>query len=384
MSLSNLLLVLFLVTHLKGNVLEVGLLAGITSFSLMPSMMLWGWATDRLGRCRPFLILSFVGIGAVFLLIPAVQNVYELFILAIAKSVAYAASMPSRQILTVESENHEAWQGGLARLQFLESVGETIGLGVGFAWIGVFGYEPLFLLCGVLSFASALAAAAWVRDPTFMLQRKLVGIERFAETLATASTMVAYADSRSQYVTPRSIARLFKPTLSFFMVGVFAFSLGAAALYSPLPVYFLTFYSASSVFLLFFANTAANTLGYLFVQGTAKRAKKSLLLASVLRTALIPILFIEGGGTGFMLAALVLASMGAVWALYDIASTCMFLELSGSGRAGLYGAMAGLGSALGSLLGGFLSNGYGFGVTFVVCASIYAASLVLFVLQFRR
>src|SRR5450759_5336493 len=96
--LSNLLIVLFLVTSLKGNVFQVGLLAGVTSLALMPSMMFWGWVTDRVRRFRPFLIFSFIATGIVLLLIPTVHNVPELFILAIVKSVAYAASMPSRQI----------------------------------------------------------------------------------------------------------------------------------------------------------------------------------------------------------------------------------------------------------------------------------------------
>jgi MFS family permease len=57
--LSNLLIVLFLTTNLRGDVLQVGLLAGVTSLVLMPSMMFWGWMTDRLRRFKPFLILLF-------------------------------------------------------------------------------------------------------------------------------------------------------------------------------------------------------------------------------------------------------------------------------------------------------------------------------------
>jgi MFS family permease len=381
--LSNLLIVLFLATSLKGNVLQVGLLAGVTSLALMPSMMFWGWMTDRVRRFRPFLIFSFIATGVVLLLIPTVHSIVEFFILAIVKSVAYAASMPSRQILMAESESHTSWRSGFARLQFLECVGETIGLGIGFASSSVLGFETQFVLCGALFFASALVAAVWVRDPVLIIERRLVGIERFANTLVTASTLVANADVYARYTTPGSIRRIFKPTLGFFMLGVFCFSLGAAALFSPLPVYFLRFYPTSSVFLLFFANNLGNALGYLLVGGIAKRAKRSLLLAAALRMLMIPTLLVGGGQVGFTAAFAVLAGMGGAWALFDVASTCMFLELARSGRVGTYGAFAGLGSAAGSLLGVAISMSYGFAVTFAACSLVYAVALAMFVLQFK-
>ena len=381
--LSNLLIVLFLATSLHGNVLQVGLLAGSTSLVLMPSMMFWGWATDRVRRFRPFLVLSFIATGTVLLLIPTAHSATELFILAIVKSVAYAASMPSRQILMAESESHTSWRGGFARLQFLESAGETIGLGIGFASSSVLGLETQFVLCAALFFTSALVAAVWVRDPVLIIERRLVGIERFANTLVSASVLVANAHVYARHTTAGSIRRIFKPTLGFFMVGVFCFSLGAAALFSPLPVYFLRFYSASSVFLLFFANDLGNTLGYLLVGGIAERARRSLLLAAALRMLMIPALLLVGGRAGFTADFAVLAVMGGVWALFDVASTCMFLELARSGRVGLYGAFAGLGTAAGGLLGGVISMSYGFGVTFAVCSLAYAVALATFVLQFK-
>jgi len=381
--LSNLLIVLFLVTSLKGDVLQVGLLAGVTSLVLMPSMMFWGWVTDRVRRFTPFLVFSFIATGVVLLLIPTAHSAAELFVLAVVKSVAYAASMPSRQILMAESESHTSWRSGFARLQFVEGTGETIGLGIGFASSSVMGLETQLVLCGALFFASALITVVWVRDPVLIIERRLVGIERFANTLVSASVLVANADVYARYATAGSIRRIFKPTLGFFMIGVFCFSLGASALFSPLPVYFLRFYSASSVFLLFFANDLGNTLGYLLVGGIAERSRRSLLLSATLRMLMIPALLVAGGQVGFTADFAVLAVMGGIWALYDVASTCMFLELARSGRVGLYGAFAGLGAAAGSLLGGAISMSYGFGVTFAICSLVYAVALAMFVMQFR-
>ncbi|HEV2390480.1 MAG TPA: hypothetical protein VGS04_07135, partial [Nitrososphaerales archaeon] len=254
---------------------------------------------------------------------------------------------------------------------------------IGFASSSVMGLGAEFVLCGALFFGSALMAAAWARDPALIIERKLVGIERFASTLVSASVLVANAHAYARYTNAGSIRRIFKPTLGFFMVGVFCFSLGGTALFSPLPVYVLRFYSASSVFLLFFANDLGNTMGYLLVGGIAERARRSLLLASGLRALMIPALLVAGGQGGFTAAFALLAIMGGAWALYDVASTCMFLELARSGRVGLYGAFSGLGAAAGSLLGGAIAMSYGFGATFAACSLVYAAALAMFVLQFR-
>jgi predicted MFS family arabinose efflux permease len=386
MGLSSLVTILFLVTTLKGNLFEVGLLAGISSFSLIPSVIFWGWLTDKSAKCKHLMMFSFIGTGVIFMLMPAVQSVYELLILAAVKSVVYAASMPTRQILTVESESRNSWQSGVARLQFLEGLGETGGLALGVISAPILGFGPLFTICGLLLLSSAATTATSVHDPALMIERRLTGLERFTNTLVTASTLISHAASFAQTLSPGRVARLFRPSLLFFTVGIFSFSLGGAALYSPLPVFFLRAYSSSTVFLLFFANAAANTLGYLFVTRIAKRADRTLVLTPAFRMLLIPVLAILslGGISGFVVTAGVLAAMGGIWALFDVSSTCMFMELSQLGRAGLYGAFIGLGSALGSLLGGYISMAYGFGALFGVCTSTYALSLIAFIVQFRR
>jgi len=380
--LASLLVPLFLLTGLKGTVFEVGILAGASALALMPSTIFWGWLVDRSWGCKPLLILSFVGTGATLLLIPYSHSFYQLFALVTVKSVLFAASMPSRQILTVESESHATWQGGLARLAFFEGLGETAGLGLGFLFSGA-GLGALFELCGVLALSSAAGAAVLVREPAIMIERKLLGVERFVHTLSAASTVVANPRAFSSSQDVAKVRRLFRPTTTFFLLGAFTFSLAAAALYSPLPAYFLRYYPSSSIFLLFFANTTADTAAYLLVPGVSRNAGRSLVLASAVRMLAMPVLLFQGGEPGFVASMTALAIMGGFWALFDVAGTTMFMGTARAGRAGLYGAIAGLGSGLGSILGGLISMGLGFGALFAFCALLYAATTVFFVAQFR-
>lgn len=186
--LSSILILFFLLSDLHGGLLDVGLVAAVTALALIPSQIVWGRLVDSVGRCKPFLILGFVGMGASLAAIPLVGNVALLLGLVSLKSVLYAATLPARQLLTVESERREGWKRGLANMQFLTALGETIGMGIGAVTVSVFGFGQLFLACGALCLSSAMLLAVVAREPGFMIQRRLVALER------TTSTLVAMSD----------------------------------------------------------------------------------------------------------------------------------------------------------------------------------------------
>ena len=127
--------------------------------------------------------------------------------------------MPSRQTLMAESET-TGLADRVARLQFVESTGETIGLGIGFVSSGSWGLRRSSSCVGRCS-----SPPRWPRPPgtaTGPDHREKAGrIERFASTLVSASVLVANAHTYARYTTPGSIRRIFRPTLGLFMVGVF-------------------------------------------------------------------------------------------------------------------------------------------------------------------
>ena len=220
-----------------------------------------------------------------------------------------------------------------------------------------------------------------------MIERRLMSIERFTNTLTKASNLICYADTYSRMSSLNRLSETFRPSIKLLMLGIFIFSLAGNALFTPLPIFFLNLYSASMVFPLFFANSVAKTFSYLFLSGVAKSSKKALILASASRIVLIPILTIQsilGIYSGFTLAAGILALLGVFWVLFDVSSKCLYLELSQLGMTGLYGALIGLGSAVGGFLGGYVAMSYGFETLFILCSLIYTATLLTFTLQFKR
>ena len=383
--LASILVLFFLISNLHGGLFDIGLVAGVSALALIPSQVLWGRLTDSVGRCKPFLLIGFVGMGLSFVAVPFVGSVSALIAIVSVKSILWAATLPARQLLTVESEQRDGWQRGLADMQFLVTLGETGGMGIGAALVASLGFGQLFLICGALCGTSAIALGVLAQEPGLMIQRRLVALERSTSTLIAVSGIVGtLRSSPSRLDYGRLLGSLNRST-KYLMLGIFSFSLAGAAFYSPLPAYFLRFYPPQSVFLVFFGGSLAGALSYLVVGRRAAGPGRSLALSTSVRTVVIPLLLLAalGAAPGLALAAIVLAVLEAVWSLFDVSSMFAFLETARLGQAGFYGALVGLGSAGGGFLGGYVSMRFDFAALFMLCSILCAGAFASFFLQFR-
>ncbi len=384
--LTNILVLFYLLDVLHGSLLDVGLVTGVAALALIPSQAVWGRLVDSTGRCKPFLVFGFIGFGASMAAIPMASSVYALLVVVSLKSVFYAATIPARQLLTVESEHRDGWQKGLANMAFLTTLGETVGMGVGTAVVVSLGYGELFLVCGLLSFSSAAALTGLAQEPGIMIQRRLVSLERSLGTIMAVSEYAGYPRLTTVGAPRLDLMGALNRSTRFLLVGILCFSLAGSAFYSPLPAYFLQFYSSQAVFFVFFVGSLAGAIGYLLVGRVLSDAVTNLLLSSSTRMIVLPLLLLAamGASPGLAAAALVLALLEVLWSLFDISSTFAYLETAKIGRAGFYGALVGVGSAGGGFLGGVLSMEFGFTTLFVVCSGLCAAALAAFVVQYRR
>jgi MFS family permease len=383
--LTNLLVLFYLLSGLHGNLLDVGLVTGVAALALIPSQILWGKLIDSVGRCKPFLVAGFVGMGAFTFAIAWTSSVVQLLAVVALKSTIFAATLPARQLLTVESEHRDGWLKGLANMQFLTTMGETAGMGVGAAVVASVGFGGLFYLCGSLCFVSAAALGVLAREPGIMIQRRLVSLERSVGAIVAASEVAGYSRLSPQSTSFGNLLGVLRHSTRYLLVGIFCFSLAGSAFYSPLPAYFLQFYTSQAVFLVFFGGSLAGAVSYLLVGRLFRSAAKSLLLSSSTRIVAIPLLLLGGLGatSGLAAAALVLALLETVWSIFDVSSTFAFLETAKLGRAGFYGAIVGLGSAGGGFLGGFFSMELGFTALFMLCSLLCAGAFVAFAVQYR-
>ena len=383
--LASILILFFLISNLHGGLFDIGLVAGISALAVIPSQVLWGRLTDSVGRCKPFLLIGFVGMGASFAAVPWVGSVSALIALVSLKSILWAATLPARQLLTVESEQREGWQKGLADMQFLVTLGETMGMGIGAGLVASIGFGQLFTICGLLCGASAIALGVLAQEPGIMIQRRLVALDRSTSTLIAVSDIVGTLRLSPNRVDYGEVLGSLNRSTKYLMFGIFTFSLAGAAFYSPLPAYFIRFYSAQAVFLVFFGGSLAGAISYLIVGRRAGGPGRSLALSTSVRTIVIPLLLLAalGATPGLATAAIVLAVLEAVWSLFDISSMFAFLETAQVGQVGFYGALVGLGSAGGGFLGGYVSSEFDFAALFMLCSILCAGAFTAFFMQFR-
>ena len=380
--LTTILVLFFLLANLHGTLLDVGLVTGVGALAQIPSQIFWGRLIDNAGRCRPFLVFGFLGMGLATTAIPWAGTVAQLLLVVTLKSVAYAATIPARQLLTVESEARDGWLKGLANMQFLTTIGETAGMGLGAVAAGL-GFSELFLVCGALCFGSAASLGVFVQEPGLMIQRRLVALER------SVGTIMAVSDFTYSRLSPggpvQDISGALRRSTRYLLAGIFCFSLAGSAYYSPLPAYFLGFYSSQAVFMVFFGVSLAGAVSYLLGGRRLRSSVKSPLLSSSMRMIVLPLLVLAalGGAPGLAATALVLALLEALWSLFDVSSTFAFLNTAKIGRAGFYGGLVGLGSAGGGFLGGFVSMQFGFGSLFVLCSLLCSLALAAFAVQYR-
>ena len=384
--LTNILILFFLLQNLHGSLLDVGLVTGIAALALIPSQMVWGKLVDSVGRCKPFLVVGFIGMGGAVAAIPFAGSMPLLLVVVTLKSLLYAATLPARQLLTVESEERNGWQRGLANMQFLTAIGETAGMGLGTALVAALGFADLFTISGVLCLMSAVALGVLAQEPGLMIQRRLVSLERSVGTIVAVSDYAGYSRLSPGRLPAGDIAGILNRSTKYLLVGIFCFSLAGSAFYSPLPAYFLRFQSSQAVFFIFFIGSLAGAVGYLMVGRLFSSAPKSLLLSSFSRMVILPMLVLGAVGAlpGLVAAAIVLALLEILWSLFDVSSMFAYLETAKVGRAGFYGGLVGLGSAGGGFMGGFLSNAWGFESLFVLCSILCAVALAAFMLQYRN
>jgi predicted MFS family arabinose efflux permease len=382
--LTTILVLFFLLANLHGTLLDVGLVTGVTALALIPSQMIWGRMIDGTGMVKPFLILGFLGMGLSTIAIPWAGSVTQLLAIVTLKSVSLAATVPARQLLTVESEHRDGWLKGLANMQFLTALGETAGMGLGAVSAGL-SFSELFPICGALCITSAVALGVLVQEPGLMIQRRLVALERSVGTIMAVSDFAGYPRLSAGGGAIPDIAGMLGRSTKYLLLGIFCFSLAGSAFYSPLPAYFLRFYSSQAVFVVFFGGSLAGAVAYLLIGRLFRNSAKSLFLSSSMRIVVLPLLVLAalGGVPGLAAAALILALLEVLWSLFDVSSTFAFLQTAKMGQAGFYGALVGLGSAGGGFLGGFYSMQFGFASLFILCGALCAVALAAFVVQYR-
>jgi MFS family permease len=388
--LLSVFLPLYIVNTLHGTLTDVGVMIAVAYFVAVPFSFLWGYLCDRMRRYRLFILMSFLGMSALFYVFSLTTSILLLIVLYGLIAVFHSAHEAPKNVLIAEDYTRADWEQNFASYEAQTDVGWITGLVLGFVFSLVGLASVWFILfVSFLNLVGFVFSIFLIHDPVFIFERKLVAAERFFDFahrgFAVASRALAGA---------RVTESLKSESLTIFCMGLFSFFFATNMLFTPLPVFFNSVHylnlTESVVFIVFIFNTLGGTVGYVLAgrraeisdeRGVIGRAALSRTLLSLL-LVLVAIWgsVLLGLAHAFMagLAVLILVLMGLVYGLFWISSLSLSMELIPEGKAGLFNALVGLGGAFGCFLGTLFAQSYGFSMLFVIVAIVFALSYVAF------
>lgn len=402
------LIPLLALAHFQASAFVVVLIIAASAISQVPFTILWGNLSDRVAHRKYFLVLSFAASGFSIVAMAFATNILSFFWLNVIEGLASAASAPIGTMLLLETRQKRWWPQDIGFFGLISGVGTTVGLGIGFVWLFVLGFNSsqvqvmtgLLILSGALALVGALIAWRWIEEPSRLIDRRSLSdlvngnrglLERVRHVRAWVLNIVELTRSKAERLPHKEV--LFLAALGVMTAGFYLF-------YGPFPVFLIqkAGFSNASVFIVYLGGSAATTsLFYHSGKAVEVQSPKYVFLESLGGRVLLMLLFIPGpiflffglGSTGLVgYLTLLNALIGVTWAFISTASTLFLVRIVGRssrGRAlGLYNAVAGFGGLVGTLLGGLLYVSWGVNMTYAVAAlTVLVGAIMLLPIPFH-
>ena len=367
-----------------GNLTVWGIMAATATFLAIPFSFLWGYLCDTTQHYRFFILMSFVAVTLLLYFFSLTTNLFILGFLYTLIAIFEVAHEPPKNVLIAETYSHGEWKQGFARYEAWTELGWIIGLLLGFLLAALsLENSTILLICTFLSLISFLISAIFVMDPALIFERGLVSIEKSISMVQRGAMLLTKEDADT-----RALEEFKLENPSALCIGLVLFALATSIFFTPLPVFFARKPLAlptSTIFILFILNSTSCFIGYLLTQGKANylegsgSIKKIVLLRSLL--VLLPIFVILPVNPflgGIALSITVLVAMGLVYAFYSVSVLSLSMEVIPQGKAGLFTALVGAGSAIGCFTGTLIAENFGFQYTFIASSACFLLSFVFF------
>lgn len=379
--LLSVLLPLYITQTSQGNIVVWGIFTATATFLAIPFAFIWGYLCDATQRYRFFILMSFAAVTLLLYIFSLTTSLLLLGVLYSLIVVFEVAHEPSKNVLIAETYSRSEWGKGFANYEGWTELGWVIGLLLGFILAALSFSNSMMLLISVFfSLMSFLASAILVMDPALIFERGLVSMEKSISVVQRGAILLSKADS-----DPQALGQFKQENAFALCIGMVLFALATSMFFTPLPIFFKTTLAlqTSTVFMLFVINSSSCFLGYLRIQRQVSmlEGNKPLKRVALLRSGLVllPIFAVASPFYGAMaLLITVLVAMGVVFASYSISLLSLSMEVIPQGKAGLFTALVGTGSALGCFLGPLIAGNLGFQYTFITSAACFLLSFLAF------
>jgi MFS family permease len=392
---------LLILTTLHRSWTEVAVAASLFNIAVIGASFFWGYVSDHYPSRRGLLLLNYVGFAVLYALLANVQSLPLLYTLYAAVGLLSPAGASASNLLILEQFHAKERANGYASFQEMSILGSLGGLLAGYLWLQVqLPLGPLLYLLAALAAVSAAAVAIGVRDSP--RPQKLLNVARHQESLA--SRIVHSAAFRLSFpFFPRrpplnrgALGRFRRwvreevhHELPLILAAMFLFNLSSNLFnISYTPYLYSVGIGAASIFLVNFANNAAQAFAYPASGNLSGRIGPDRLVQRSTYVRSLGYLAVAGftfapllAGDAFGLNAVAFGVLGAAIALYSTGSSViLFRSLEGRDAGSLLGlnsALGGVAAVAGAALSGVLAVTGSFRLTFLVAGGALLISLPL-------
>jgi len=368
------------IVSVGGSLLDVGLMASVAILLAIPASLFWGYVCDKRGKYKRYILISFLASSTLLYFFTFTRNIGLFIILYGVMAVFHVAHEPPKNVLIAELYSRNEWGKSFAFYEGFTEIGWLIGLVLGM-FISLIGFNSstTLLLCSGLNFLAFALSLFLVSDPPLIFERGLVRIERSIDFTFRGLT-VASKVLDGLHVS----GSLAEENLTLFCGGLVLFVFATSTLFTPLPIFLAQNLqlTTSMVYALYVLNSGAGVIGYFLASNRIEvheekmHLQKIVMIRSILAflLAIFTILSIQ---TVTMFAS-VLVLMGFAYALYHVCVLSLSMELIPPGKAGLFDALIGLGSAAGAYLGPFIAQTFNFIYAFILSGATFLLAYISF------
>ncbi|MCS7124900.1 MAG: MFS transporter [Candidatus Bathyarchaeota archaeon] len=367
------------IVYIGGSLVDVGFMSALAVLATIPSSFLWGYACEKEGRYRRYILLSFLSLALIFYFLTLTVDIGLLTLLYVLLCFFHVAHEPPRNVLIAEFYTREEWEKAFAWYRGITEIGLLAGLLLGFfmAALRVSAVLTLLVCSGLHILAFALSLVL-VWDPLLILERGLVTIERSVDLTFRGATALSKLSSGAWI-------ELKVENVKAFCLGFTLFSLATNVLFTPMAIFLSNGlgYAETMVFALFAVNSVGGIIGYFMSMRSSPNVdrEKSVLCRVALFRGLLSLTLVTSMQI-FLLrtftVAVVLFLMGFLYALFAVYTIALSMEILPKEKVGVYNAMEGLGRACGSLIGPLMAEKLGFQYVFLTSGLTFFAAYALF------
>ncbi len=384
--LASLIVSLFVVVALNGNVASASVAMAMFSLGNLLGSLFTGFFLDKYPRFFELVFLSASVDGVTLILMGFTKSILIYYLLSM--TFGFFLSIMSPTIVTYLNRKFDEsiYRKEISTLNLFNSVGITIGIFLGGAWLTVsiptisnetLKMRSIFLLSALLFGISALFASFYLRKK--MSFKKIHRSRKFNVNLhSLAGNIMALPHN---VLSPFNMS-YFKPETKRYMFGLFIVFLGANMFFTPFPIFLKKVMNIPSgyIFIIYGINNLFTNMAYLFTNKAMERFRDMSIMSVVLWIRITMFLaialsiFVPHFGLWITLSAFM--AVGFTWPFFYIPATIQATNLAmveNRGKImGLFNMVINLGAISASFIAGYLALKLGYVFSFSV------GSLLLF------